>query len=390
MKSSRSDRLTAKPSLPPQLARQPPAPLPGEGGPIKAWVRFWFRPADPIALHVVRLLAGLLVVAWLLPFAGHLEALFGPQGWFDQQAYRDAARMRAEAGEAATMGFPFDRPIGWWVLALVGRHPALLTGFYWLSVGVAALLAAGVWPRLTAPLTWGVAVAFTGNPVIASDADVLLNLLAFYLMIGYLGLDLLGQDLPVWRRLVGPLLVWPAGWLLRSPDVGPQPSTAANVALRLLQVHLAIVIVTSGLHKLQFPEWWAGGALWFPLHQPFETKFEEVLKLKDRREFVMGLLSLTAYLALAWQIGFPLYAWRRYWRPALLGGAVLGWVGTALFYRLPLYGPAILVGCFGYVSPEEWRRLFAWLSRIAGLRAQAPAAGYAPPAFSKERVADGL
>ena len=48
-----------------------------------AWERFWFSAVDPVGLHAVRLLAGLLFLVWLLSFAGHERAFFGLDGWFD-------------------------------------------------------------------------------------------------------------------------------------------------------------------------------------------------------------------------------------------------------------------------------------------------------------------
>ena len=46
------------------------------------WNRFWFTPDDPIGLHCIRVFAGLLFLFWLVPMAGHVDALFGFQGWF--------------------------------------------------------------------------------------------------------------------------------------------------------------------------------------------------------------------------------------------------------------------------------------------------------------------
>ena len=66
---------------------------PSDSGPVRAWTRFWFSATDPVALHLIRTLSGLLFLAWLLPFAGHLDALFGLQGWFDQQAYSDITKL---------------------------------------------------------------------------------------------------------------------------------------------------------------------------------------------------------------------------------------------------------------------------------------------------------
>ena len=42
----------------------------------------------------------------------------------------------------------------------------------------------------------------------------------------------------------------------------PPPSVSANLALRLLQVHVCIIYAASGLSKLQGPAWWSGVAVW--------------------------------------------------------------------------------------------------------------------------------
>jgi hypothetical protein len=354
-----SHAITAKPSR----SARTPAPEPDQGpaapsgGPIRSWVRFWFTPADPVGLHAVRFLAGLLLLAWLLPLAGHLDGLFGLNGWFDQQAYAEAARL------------PFGppKPITWSVLYLVGSDPAKLQGVYWLSVAVVVLFTVGLFPRITSVLTWVAVASFTAHPAIDADADPLLLLLSFYLMIGYLLLYQGDAKQSLVTRLLGP---WP-GWLRRRPerDEGsePRPSLGANVALRLLQVHLAIVVVTTGLHKLQFGDWWAGVALWYPLYPPFQTTVADARVHAEYAQLYLGLLSVAAYLVLAWQIGFPMFAWRPRWRPVLLGGAALGWLGAALVYRLPLVGPAFFVGCLSFVSPAEWHRLATLAARVPGV-----------------------
>jgi hypothetical protein len=348
VKPSRSALAPAKPSLP---------PAPPTEGLARSWVRFWFTPADPIGLHVVRLLAGLVFLAWLLPFAGHLDSLFGLQGWFDQQAYAEAGRLPD--------GPP--KPIGWSVLYLAGSDLRLLAAGYWLSVAVLALFTLGMWTRLTAVLTWVIVASFTVNPVLDYDADALLTILAFYLMIGYvlLGQGHKGQSLV--SRLVGSRVTWLLGRPSGPGADRPEPSVGANLALRLMQVHFAIVVLTSGLHKLQFGDWWAGVAFWYPLYPPFETTLAAARTHASHGEAYLALLSLAAYATLAWQLAFPLFAWRPRWRPVLLGGAVLGWLGTAFLYRLPLLGPGLLIGCLSYVAGAEWRRLLAGLARLPGL-----------------------
>src|SRR4051794_24838645 len=93
--------------MPPVGAGSPdPAPPAEQGaasprvetrGLAAGWVRFWFTPTDPVGLHAVRLLGGLLLLFWLLTLAGHVDAFFGLRGWFDREAYIQADTLQAEA-----------------------------------------------------------------------------------------------------------------------------------------------------------------------------------------------------------------------------------------------------------------------------------------------------
>src|SRR6266566_2650941 len=46
-----------------------------------AWCRFWFTPADPTPLCLMRIVAGLLVLYVHVAYTFDLHALFGPDGW---------------------------------------------------------------------------------------------------------------------------------------------------------------------------------------------------------------------------------------------------------------------------------------------------------------------
>ncbi len=327
----------------------------------ESWVRFWFSPVDPAGLHVLRVLAGLLFLAWLLPFVGHAADLFGPQGWFDTRAYHEAARLPE--------GVPV--PLGWSVLNLC-RGPAAVNAAYGLSLAVLVLFTLGVATRLTSVLTWVVVASFASSPVGGFEADWLLGILAFYLMVGYL---LLGQ----WDgrpSLLGRILGTGDAWLFRRRRAGAARPTsyAANLALRLLQVHFALILVVSGLHKLQYGDWWAGVALWYPLHPPFQATPAGIKALAPQAQTYLVLLSLAAYGVLAWQIAFPLFAWRPRWRAVLLSGAALGWLGASLVWRQPLFGPVLGIVCLGYLTPAEWQWLLGLPRRLFGMRAQAPQA----------------
>jgi hypothetical protein len=241
-----------------------------------------------------------------------------------------------------------------------------------VSLGVLALFTLGVWTRVTGVLTWVVVASFIINPAISYDADYLLIILAFYLMIGYLLLGQWSGKLSLLGRLLGSrdsLLLGLGRRSNRPGDVrGNRPeSYAANLVLRLLQVHFAVVICVSGLHKLQFGDWWSGVAFWYPLHPPLEATAEKLLAESAHATSYLFMMSLAEYIALAWQIGFPLFAWRPRWRPVLLAGAVVGWAGSAFLFQQPLFGPVFFIACLTYVAPAEWLRMGAWLTRLARL-----------------------
>jgi hypothetical protein len=335
----------------PRSAVVPPRPA----GVIASWVNFWFAPADPIGLHALRVLGGLLFLLWLLPLAGQQDALFGLGGWFDARAYREASHL------------PMLPPhlFGWSATYVAGANPFWLGVIYWTGVAAVVLFTLGVATRLTGVLTWVAAVSYTANPALAYDADPLLVMLAFYLMLGYLLLGQRGAGRWWLARLLDP----GETWLFRRRTAAARESVGANLAVRLFQVHFAIAMVASGLHKLQVKEWWNGIAPWFYLNPPFQTTVASLRAYATDPESTIVLLSLASYLVLGWQLAFPAFAWRRgAGRVVLLGGAAFAWLACQFWVRLPLFGPIMLVACLGYLSPAEWRRVLGVVTRLPGVR----------------------
>src|SRR6185369_12728 len=98
--------------------------------------------------------------------------------------------------------------------------------------------------------------------------DQINALLAMYLMVAPCGAM---YSLDAWRRRVGcahqgcgekvsndkresMVASWWAQTTLRS--------TSANIATRLIQVHLCVLYLFAGLSKLQGQAWWDGTAIW--------------------------------------------------------------------------------------------------------------------------------
>jgi hypothetical protein len=320
-------------------------------------MRFWFSPQDPIALRWLRALVGLALLIRLLPFAAHVNAFFGLAGWVDQRAYIELARV------------PNARDsIGWSVLYLCGQNRALLEIAYWVSICLLVLYALGFFPRITSVCAWLIAISFTTNPAYGPSSDHWLILLTFYIMLAYwLGL--------LWR-LLSRLFASKTGSNPADSEYGSfQESVGVNIALRLLQVHFALFVLTSGLGKLQHGDWWSGLALWYPLHAMYPGERETLDVASATSSLYLVVLSALTYATLAWQIGFPVFAWQRRWRPVLLIGAAASWAGAVFIYHEPPEVPAFALACLSYLTSEEWHRvasLVPWRTQEPGTSQRQP------------------
>ena len=324
---------------------------PSGGGLVQGWTRFWFNPAAPTGLHCVRVLAGVVFLLWLVPLTGERYALFGLDGYFDAAAYREASKLPEVARP----------PMNWSLLYAFGSTPGLFDLFWWGSIAVLTLFTLGVATRVTALLCWLIVVSFLASPASHPDTDYVLVLPAFYLMLGYLALGQWSWSLAPLERILGPRGTSVFA-LLRGNREERAPSHAANLTLRLMQVHFAIMVVTSGLHKLQVDHWWAGVAYWFPMHPPLQMDVAKLQAIRVHGDALLFVLTLAGYLALAWQLTFPVFAWRKRLRVLLLGGGLIGALGAIFLWGEPTFGPLYALACLTYLTPGEWR----WLTdRIA-------------------------
>ncbi len=352
----KNDRFKAKPEhhVPgdssPVIGRVEPEPI-AQPAP-RGWIGFWFAPIEPTGLHCLRVLCGLLFIFWMLPFVGHQTEFYSLFGWSDLSAFEGLDRV----SEGATV------PRSWSLVYLCGDNPALLQAMWWGTLGVFLLFTLGMATRITSVLTWLGVVSFSANPVLLYEGDLLLIVLAFYLMIGYL---LIGQ----WsgsKSLSSHLICNKGTCFSPLTRVGTAPSHAANLTTRLIQVHFAIIFLTSGLVKLQSADWWRGAALWFPLHGPFSMNLENLRDLTAERESIMFFISLGGYLTLAWLIAFPFFAWRPRWTWLVVGGGAVAWIGSVFVFGEPLFGPIYFIGCLSFLAPEQWQRFVQPVANLLG------------------------
>jgi uncharacterized membrane protein YphA (DoxX/SURF4 family) len=304
-------------------------PRPSWGGEwATAWNTFWFTPADPLPLAVIRIATGLILAwscaVWLLD----ADAFFGDRGWM---APTEVWRMN-------------DQPWQWsWYFA--APSPTMIRVAAGVSLAAAILLAVGLATPLAA------VVSLAGLVSAANRAP----------------LNVFGLDDTLGMLLIG-LVVGPSGsclsldrWL-RGPEQGgageAAPSVRANVALRMIQVHLCVVYFFSGAGKLLGASWWEGTALWGAIANDLYRTWD--LRSLAAHPLVINALTLAT---LFWELAYPALVWPRLTRRLFLAMAVAVHLGIGLAMGMMEFGLAMIVANLAFVSADAirpWLRPFAF------------------------------
>jgi hypothetical protein len=263
------------------------------GGPgmrlIRAWDRFWFTPADPTLLAMIRICCGLVVFYVHLAYSYDLQTFFGKDAWLNLDMV-NRARLQTPWVGPATGWQTLDPQAGHTTAELTpeqeqfikrwGAHPDVVMAYgeplwsiyfdvtepRWMWVAHGCILTSiflftiGFCTRVTSVLSWvGMLCYIQRAPTSLFGMDTIMIVVVLYLMIGPSGAAL-SVD-----RLIARY------WAIRKARrnhlavpkfAPPAPQVSANFALRLLQVHVCIIYAASGLSKLQGGAWWNGAAVW--------------------------------------------------------------------------------------------------------------------------------
>jgi hypothetical protein len=301
----------------------------------RGWNAFWFTPADPLPLAVVRIATGLLLAWSTCVWLADVDAFFGTAGWMPpEHVWRMNDQPWQWSGYFAAAG-----PNGIRVIAGLTLVASIL-----LAVGLATPLAA------VAALV-GFLSAANRAPLNTFGLDDTLGMLLIPLAIGPAGARL-SVD-----RLLG------AG--------GGGPSVAANVALRLIQVHLCVVYFFSGCGKMLGASWWEGTALWGAAANVQYRTLD--LTWLARHPLVTNLLTLGT---LFWEVAYPALVWPRLTRRLWIAMAVAVHLGIGLAMGMMEFGLAMIAANLAFVPAASWHavltRLFARFSNPEGRIKKSP------------------
>jgi predicted DCC family thiol-disulfide oxidoreductase YuxK len=304
----------------------------------RGWNTFFFSAADPTSLGLVRIAAGILAFWSLLVFGLDLHDYFGSNGWAQPSVVR-----------------ALERPLSWsfWFLVPDG----LLRPVWCGCLVVLLLFTLGIFSRLTAVLSWVIVMSTIRRvPIALYGFDQVLSALLLYLAVtGASGQAVsLDRFRRRWRQARARAAMRRSSRHKDGPQFPicanepgiPVKSVSANLALRLIQIHVGLIYGMAGLAKLQGPSWWTGIALWKTMATG-EFAGYDFTALAAWPLLVNALTHGTLLLELL----YPVLIWVKILRPLMLAGAGMLHLGIAVMSPgLAEFGLAMLAGNIAFVS----------------------------------------
>ena len=295
-----------------------------------AWIRFWFEPADPLPLALIRILTGLMLAYSLCVWGVELDAFFGDQLLQPREAI--AILHDGNAMFSLLLYVPQD----WLTTILV------------LSVIVSLMLTVGICTRVTSVLAFIITTSWSQRvPVANFGLDQILGLLCLYLAVGS----------------SGACLSWDSYRRKKHSVRAPETSISARLGIRLIQVHLCIIYLWAGFAKLKGETWWTGEAMWRVIaNREYQTADLTWMAT------VPWMPYLLAHITIVWEVFFCVLIWNRTLRPLILFVGVCIHVGIGAFLGMWTFGLIMIVPYLAFLSPNWLRSIFQTCLSLSGRR----------------------
>ncbi len=284
---------------------------------VDGWSRFWFTPADPTVLGLMRLLVGGMLVYTHLIWGMDLPAFFGEHGW-------NSPSLLTEIQDGMIT------PSFWWYVP----DDWLLTA-HCVCIAVLLMFWLGLATRVTSILSLAITISYSYRAHMANfGLDQINAVLCLYLCIGPCG-AVLSLD----RCL--------ASWLSRRRGDDSlahivKPSATAGLARRLIQIHFCVIYIYAGLSKLQGPAWWSGEAVWLA----FANREYQAVDM-TWVAWYPWIVELTTHATVIWEVSFAALIWVRPARPFVLLIGFLLHAGIGAMMGMWTFG---LIMIFGHVA----------------------------------------
>jgi len=320
----------------------------GEG-----WNRFWFQPADPLPLCVLRILVGSFALVYLLTLTPDLTTFFADDGLLPADTVSQVAVAASRDGQ----------PVSYrWSVLNVARSPVELWIVHTAALLTTAALVAGAFTRVTSILAFVFFLSYVHRaPMLTHLVEPVVLMMLLYLAIGPCG-QMLSVDAWRRRRRGGPAENG-------ADEHGAGPSTLANLALRLMQVHLSLFYLTMALAKVGGSVWWRGEAVWWLIARPESS----VVDLTGVHSSPL-LVNAWTHAVVLFEFSFAILIWIRLARPLLVGLTTAMWLLLALASGELVFCTFMILAGFAFLSPGALRGVLGRLGvKLRGEPVAAPA-----------------
>ncbi|MEY3175555.1 MAG: hypothetical protein RLZZ436_3469 [Planctomycetota bacterium] len=298
---------------------------------LRGWDRFWFAPADPVVLSLMRVLVGGMLFYTHLVWGIHLRAFFAADGWNSPEAIRSIQE-------------GMFSPSFWWYVPENLMWPVHLA-----CLGVLFLFWIGCCTRVTSVLAFLITISYSYRAQMANyGLDQINGLLSLYLCIGAGG-SLLSVD-RWWQVRRARRAAQAAGQPFTIPPITPSVST--RLAVRLIQIHFCVIYAFAGLSKLQGDAWWNGEAVWMAF-----SNLEYQAVDMTWTAWYPWISDLATHSTIVWEVFFPVLIWIRPLRPLVLFMGFLMHLGIGGLMGMWTFGLIMIFGHLAFWSPQLMRRL---------------------------------
>jgi hypothetical protein len=363
---------------------------------VRGWNQFWFAPADPTRLGIMRICCGLVVLFIHVAYTQYLQEFMGKNAWADLQSINEyrleqpwrlmpwdwkadpqklSAKDKKEADYmlkwyGANPRMAWDKGYPAWSIWFEVTDPTWMMIIHCSFLAIFFCFTIGFCTRVTSILAWLAAISYIQrSPTTIFGMDTMMNILLIYLMIGPSGAALsvdrlLSRWWTVRRARLDHLEIPPA--------TVPELQVSANVALRMLQINFCFIYMASGLSKLLGAPWWNGTALWGTLsvyeYCPMQIgSYTALLKfLCEHRWLWETVMTGGVAFTLFTEIGFPFLVWNRKMRWFMITLAVMLHTGIALVMGLRTFSLLMYTMLIAFVPQDSVDRFRSWLGEWVG------------------------
>jgi hypothetical protein len=310
------------------------------------WNRFWFTPDDPVAVCAMRALVGLAAVYFLISHSADLIVWFGRDGLLPIETVRQLVGSSPDSPSGFRWSYLFftDAASSLWAVHLVG-------------IGVAIAFALGLFSRVTSVLTLLTVLAYVHRaPMITGPFEPILTMLLFYLCLAPSG-AVFSLD-----QIIARCRARRSAEMRVKVDHRANDSLAANISLRMMQVHVCLFYLMMGLTKLAGEPWWRGDAIWW-LAASSESRWWDVTFL---HRYPL-LINVWTHAVVAFELSFPVLIWHRLVRPLLLSVGLAMWPLLAVVSGQVSFCCIMLIANLCFLPSPTWRAV-----TVVAARAQQP------------------